>query len=252
MLKQLSYGDLAKRQQSIANMLSAANPLFGKTYLACGDSFTNMKFDDYIDEHGNKGTASDAYSKEYKAYKLYPTVIAENNCMKLVNAASSGMPSYLTAYPGTKTSFYEFVPTLSNEISSADYMTFMFGLNDSGPIGVSTDTDPTTMWGAWNSILSTVLSCNPKIKLGIISPDGWLDESREQAFVEIGKAWGIPVLDFKSAFVPFQTGSRPYSMNQYAVERRNFAMQIDSENSHPNPFGQQYRSTVIESFMKTL
>ena len=91
-----------------------------------------MNYNDYVDEHGNVGLSSDAYNKEYKAYNVYPTVIAANNNMKLINAGSSGMPSYLTAYPGTKTSFYEYVPTLSNEISTADYMTFMLGLNDSG------------------------------------------------------------------------------------------------------------------------
>jgi len=60
-------------------------------------------------------------------------------------------------------------------------MTLMFGLNDSGPVGTSADTDPTTMCGAWNNILSTILSCNPSIKIGIISPDGWLSENLRNA-----------------------------------------------------------------------
>lgn len=252
MLQQLTLQQIAEKQQEILDTLSASNPLYGKTWIACGDSFTNMNFNDYVDISGNVGLSSDGYDRDYRLYKTYPTVIAANNKMHLINAAASGMKSFLTAYSDNTSSFYQKVATLSNEISSADYMTLMFGLNDSGPVGTSADTDPTTMCGAWNNILSTILSCNPSIKIGIISPDGWLSENLRNAQSVIGKAWGIPVLDLKSENIPFQTGSRPYDMNPYAVSQRNSVMQIGSGSTHPSILGQQYRSTVIQNFMKSL
>lgn len=206
-----------------------------------------MKLNDYVDAEGNVGISSDAYDRNYAAYKLYPVIIASANKMKLINAAVGGMPSFLTAYSEEKTAFCEIVGTLSGEISSADYMTLMFGLNDSGTghIGLSTDVCLSTMWGAWNNILSVVLSCNPAIKIGIISPDGWMNESFKNAQKAIGKAWGIPVLDLKSEDVPFQSGTRHYDMNPYAVSQRNKVMQLSAINSHPSLLGQRYRSSLI-------
>lgn len=252
MLQQLTLQQIAEKQQEILDTLSASNPLYGKTWIACGDSFTNMKFDDYVDISGNAGISSDGYDRDYRLYKTYPTVIATNNKMHLINVAAGGMKSFLTAYSDNTSSFYQKVATLSNEISSADYMTLMFGLNDSGPVGTSADTDPTTMCGAWNNILSTILSCNPAIKIGIISPDNWPNENLRNAQSVIGKAWGIPVLDLKSENIPFQTGSRSYDMNPYAVSQRNSILQISQESRHPSILGQQYRSTVIQNFMKSL
>lgn len=252
MLQPLTLQQIAEKQQEILNTLSASNPLFGKTWLVCGDSFTSMNFKDYVDAEGNIGINSDAYDKDHNQYKTYPVVIATANKMKLINATEGGMKSFLTAYTDDSSSFYQKVATLSNEISSADYMTLMFGLNDSGPIGISADNDPTTMCGAWNNILSTILSCNPSIKIGIISPDGWLSENLRNAQHVIGKAWGIPVLDLKSENVPFQSGSRPYEMNPYAISQRNSVMQIGSGSTHPSILAQQYRSTVIQNFMKSL
>ena len=252
MLQPLTLQQIAEKQQEILDTLSASNPLYGKTWLACGDSFTNMNFTDYVDISGNVGISSDAYDRDYRLYKTYPAVIAANNKMHLINTAVGGMKSFLTAYSDTTTSFYQKVATLSNKISSADYMTLMFGLNDSGPAGTSADTDPTTMCGAWNNILSTILSCNPAIKIGIISPDGWLNENLRNAQSVIGKAWGIPVLDLKSENIPFQTGSRSYDMNPYAISQRNSILQISPESKHPSILGQQYRSTVIQNFMKSL
>jgi hypothetical protein len=100
----------------------------------------------------------------------------------------------------------------------------MFGLNSSGVgIGVSSDNGLTSEWGIWNNILSVVLSCNPAIKIGLISPDGWLSERNQALHHNVGKIWGIPVLDLKDENVPFQTGDRPYEMNPYAVQQRNLA-----------------------------
>jgi len=65
-----------------------------------------MNFNDYVDISGNVGLSSDGYDRDYRLYKTYPTVIAANNKMHLINAAASGMKSFLTAYSDNTSSFY--------------------------------------------------------------------------------------------------------------------------------------------------
>ena len=138
------------------NPLNAAggNVLYGKKYVACGDSFTAGDATGYTDANGNTGTNSDFYDQKLKAWKTYPWWIAKRNDMTLVNEAVSG--SVFTNITGRLSPFsverYKAVP------KDADYITLMFGLNECEPdtaqgfdptaiVGTKTDTTNATVWG---------------------------------------------------------------------------------------------------------
>ena len=69
---------------------ASGNVLYGKKYVACGDSFTAGDATGYTDAAGNTGMNSDFYDQKLKAWKTYPWWIAKRNDMTLVNEAVSG------------------------------------------------------------------------------------------------------------------------------------------------------------------
>lgn len=72
---------------------ASGNVLYGKKYVACGDSFTAGDATGYTDAAGNTGTNSDFYDQKLKAWKTYPWWIAKRNDMTLVNEAVSALCS---------------------------------------------------------------------------------------------------------------------------------------------------------------
>lgn len=230
------------------------NPLYGKKYVACGDSFTEGYYAGYIDEHGKSGKESDAYDKWMQVWKTYPWWIAKRNNMTLVNEAKSG--SDFTNVSGAVNPFsatrYTQVP------ADADYITLMFGLNeyniadDPATLGTKTDSDNTTLWGAYNVVLQYFLTNMPYAKIGIIIPDAWMTKSYADAIHEIGEYWGVPVLDMKfSANVPMGIDGRP-NASTVARSLRDNAFTLSASNHHPNLKAQEYRSTFIEDFLRRL
>jgi hypothetical protein len=102
--------------------------LEGKKLVACGDSFTEGDFWNYIDRNGKKDRFSpEVYDKEWGCYMTYPYWIARRNGMKLVNMAKCGST---LALPAEK-KFECFVTEKLDSIpKDADYILFKFGIND--------------------------------------------------------------------------------------------------------------------------
>ena len=147
---------------------ASGNVLYGKKYVACGDSFTAGDATGYTDAAGNTGTNSDFYDQKLKAWKTYPWWIAKRNDMTLVNEAVSG--SVFTNITGRLLPFsverYKAVP------KDADYITLMFGLNECEPdtaqgfdptaiVGTKTDTTNATVWGAYNIVFEYLMKNIP-------------------------------------------------------------------------------------------
>ena len=147
---------------------ASGNVLYGKKYVACGDSFTAGDATGYTDAAGNTGMNSDFYDQKLKAWKTYPWWIAKRNDMTLVNEAVSG--SVFTNITGRLSPFsverYKAVP------KDADYITLMFGLNECEPdtaqgfdptaiVGTKTDTTNTTVWGAYNIVFEYLMKNIP-------------------------------------------------------------------------------------------
>lgn len=234
------------------NEVTKFNILYGKKYVSCGDSYTEGDFSGYTDENGLSGKNSPViYDTNRKMYKTYPWWIAERNNMTLINEAKCGT-TITNAFNGERNPFsvsrYLAIPT------DADYVTLMFGLNEIGltdeQIGSKTDTDNTTLWGAYNIVFKHFLTNMPLAKIGVIIADAWMNEKYANAVKGICKNWGIPVLDLKfdtsiTAGISGRTG-----MNSDAISLRDKVFALS--NNHPSVEAHKYRSTIIEHWLRSL
>ena len=230
-----------------------SNILYGKKYVACGDSFTEGDFTSYTDENGLSGKNSPViYDINRGMYKTYPWWIAERNNMTLVNEAKCG--SDFTNVDGASNPFS--VTRYQNVPKDADYITLMFGLNETSltdaQIGTKADTTNTTLWGAYNIVFEYFLTNMPLAKIGVILADAWMPEKYANAVKEICTYWGIPVLDLKfNNNIPIGIGGRP-GTSAKAKALRDKVFQVSSTNSHPSVKAHEYRSTIIENFLRSL
>lgn len=235
---------------SSLSRLRAMNPLWGKKYVACGDSFTQGDFTNYRDENGNSGADSDAYDPGLGLYKTYPWWIAERNRMVLVNEALCGSTMYSN---GSENAFS--VSRYTKIPRDADYVTLCFGLNETGaPLGTLEDSTNETVMGAWNMVLEYLITNLPYARIGIIIPDAWCTGAMREALIQVAEYWGIPWLDLTGdPRVPLLIGGRREgTVCARAAALRNAAFQISDTDSHPNLKAHEYRSTIVEHFLRSL
>lgn len=241
------------REFTPINAEAHGNVLKGKKWVACGDSYTEGDFTGYTDENGNTLKNSDAYDSEMGVYKTYPWWIAKRNDMTLINEAKCGT----TMHSNNNNAFSEtrYIRVVG---ANADYVTLCFGLNESdySNIGTPTDTDITTLWGAYNTVIKQIISGNPFVKIGIIIPNSWLSETHRNTLIEIAKYWGVPYLDLKGdTSVPITMGGRYESVGGVCDDAnyiRTNAMKVSDDNNHPNVKAHEYLSTIVENFLRSL
>lgn len=229
-------------QDTIVQWLVGSNYLWGKKYVACGDSFTAGDFGERTDEN---------WDDTMQTSKTYPWWIASRNRMTLINEAICGTTMHnngdANAFCLTR---YTQIP------ADTDYITLCFGLNETtATIGSLSDSDNTTVIGAWNIVLEHLITNHPYAKIGIILPDAWCSQEMHDALVSVARYWGIPYLDMKGdPNVPLMIGGRysDVTISEKAVTLRNAAFQMSEEDTHPNLKAHAYRSTVIENFMRSL
>ena len=198
-----------------------SNMLYGKKYVACGDGLTVGEFTGGWDAvRGMK--------------KSYPWWIAERNGMVLVNEAVAGTAMQGNGENAFSVNRYLTVP------QDADYVTLCFGEEKSGvQMGTLEDRDNGTVLGAWNVVLESLLQRLPFGKIGILIPGGRCSEALRTAMVEVAQYWGVPYLDLK-----WDKGGC-----QRAAELKNEAFLTDGV---LNEKGQEWISTAVEAFMRTL
>lgn len=225
---------------------SGENVLAGKKYVACGDSFTDAS---------NLGPGH--YDAELDCYESYAYMIAKRNGMVYAPDAISGSTITVTEsewerYPFSRDR-YKNIP------EDADYITLMFGLNEtSAPLGTEGSTDNTTVWGAWDVVLEWILTNRPRARVGIIISDAWMTQAYAQTLIDIANYWGVPYLDLGGdPKVPLMNGGRRagsgVTCSEKAAELRNRQhYQTYPSDSHPNYEGHVWRSTVIENWMRGL
>ena len=231
-----------KSEDKTLEYLQGMNYLWGKKYVACGDSFTAGDFATKTEETWDEAT------QEYKTYCWH---IANRNRMNLVNEARSGTTMYNN---GNEYAFsvnrYKQIPT------DADYITICFGLNETtAPIGTLEDATNATVIGAWNVVLEYLITNMPYAKIGIIIPDAWCSAAMREALIDVAEYWGIPYLDLTGdPRIPLLINGRRSgpTLSAKAIELRTAAFAISAEDTHPNPKGHAYRSTIIENFMRSL
>lgn len=249
-----------KKLFELIDRINQSNVLYGKKYVACGDSFTEGDFSGWTDADGNTGKSSSyIYDKEMKMYKTYPYWIAKRNNMALINEAKCGSTMALSKnyISGTEEvtvrkpfsyQRYKDIP------SDADYITLWFGLNDinNSNLGAIDDTTNETFYGAWNVVLEYLITNHPYAKIGIIITDAY--DSFNDAVRNIGEKWGIPTLDLMGdKNVPLMMGRKDgINLDSRADTLRRNAFRVSETNFHPNLEAHMYQSTFIENFLRTL
>lgn len=221
--------------------------LTGKKLVACGDSFT---------QYTNAQFPTGIYAGKNKTY---PYLIGLRNNMTVENIAVSG--STIAVNGGTQTQFSD---TLYTTIADdADYILIKYGINDSHlniPIGTINDNVNTTFYGAWNVVLSYIIANHPLAKIGIIVSNG-LDYSASapdgsyyaRATKEIAKKYGIPTLnEWDDPNVPLLNRTGRTDVDSDIRTMRNETFRVSPTNTHENWQAQEYESTFVENFLKSL
>lgn len=228
---------------------SGGNILFGKKWVACGDSFTAGGYN-----------ASDGFDQSVYIYQdgrfagkniVYPYIIGLRNNMTVVNLASGGQTMGQSS--NSFMSLYQSIP------ADADYITIMLGINDkiqSIPVGTAEDSTNTTFCGCYNIAMEHILTNHPFAHIGIMVSHGTNDEIME-ATRNIAERWGVPYLDYGSPQVPLMnrhTG-RNVCAKAREIREKNFCVASDgttATNGHPNTAAHEYESTFIEAWLRTL
>lgn len=234
----------------------ANDVLYGKKWVVCGDSFTAGALSGYTDSEGHTGYESDGFDPIQGKIKTYSYFIANRTGVNVNMLALGG--SDFTNVEGASAPFSNesSAPNYTQIPSDADYITLAYGLNETDltteQIGTKTDTTNETLWGAYNVVLTSILTANPSVKIGIIINDAWMTQTYHDALVGIAKYWGIPYLDLKNGVeIPMGINGRLDECSETAKTLRNSAFKI-AATAHPTPNAHKYRSTVIENFLRSL
>lgn len=199
---------------------------------------------------GDSFTAGDSVGRS----KSYPTLICNRNNMILQDLSANGSYAHYGDYsPLKSTNSYYY----QNVASDVDYITLAYGLNElSTPLGDKNSTDNTTIWGAYNEMLTWLITNRPNAKIGIISNDSWMSVTMRNTLKSIAEYYGIGFLDLKGKDTPLLIGGKYYEdgvdINSDIVTLRTNQYRISNTNSHPNALGQYIRSTIIGNWLKTI
>lgn len=244
------------------------NCLWNKKWAVCGDSFTNGANSGFITDEGR-----------YCGYKkVYPYFIGNRNNMNIVSFFLGGRT---LAYPSdgtfhnsltdpTADCYYQNIP------ADVDYITIYLGINDgnhsvgssddgedtTGYIGLGTIDDNTTAtyYGAWNVVLTWLITNRPFAHIGIIVSNGVRSNEWRMAQINIAKKYGVQYMDlngdqFSPAMLRTVNPDIPSSVKQALIQKQ--AVDPDGNitgtiNRHPNDQAHEYESYNIEAFLRRL
>ena len=243
-------------QESLDNIKNS-NILYGKKYVACGDSFTQG---DFTNSPTQDYTFTDGlYSGQNK---VYPFFIGRRNNMTIVNEAISG--STMTTIDGSShtDSFSRENGRYTQIPADADYITLKFGINDdsthqNAPIGTINDTTNNTFYGAYNVVMDYIIRNHPNAKIGIIVTNG-ANAAIVEATKNIAKKWGVPYLDEATGEqVPLLIRTIKTNVDSSIKRFRDLQWEVNptsgsGNNGHPNAKCHEYESTIVENFLRSL
>lgn len=238
--------------EGIEYSMSVGNVLYNKKIAFCGDSFTSAD---------NLGT--DGFDDYIGCYKSFGWRIANRNKMKLYHDGVGGSTMHIidNDNPNTRSPFaYQRYKNVPND---CDYIILQFGLNESSIAdsdetkGTKESTDVTTMWGSWNTVIEYLITNHPTSRIGVVMSDAWMPQTYYNTLKEICEWWGIPLLDLGgNANIPVMNGGRRsgsgLTLNPKVEELRNATFCTAEGDAHPNDAGHEWRSTVIENFIRGL
>jgi len=237
------------------------NPLWGKSLVVCGDSFTEGDFTGWTDSEGRSLKDSPViYDSEMGVYKTYPWWIAKRNNMRLYNRAKCGGVMALTKKylesPETEDPNFAHpfsYKTYKNLGDDADYILIMYGLNDMFrcALGSIDDTTNETFYGAFNTVLEYLIERYPTTRIGTVVSNAYLSPDFAEAIRRVSVKWGIPYLDLMCDRGISATLSKA-GMCDRARELRNRTYFVSEKNTHPNHIAHEHMSRPIEEFLRKL
>lgn len=240
-------------EEDIQSLSSMSDILFNKKWYSCGDSFTAGEF-----KGDTSGFPTILQDGKYAGQRAnYPYVIGNRTGCNVHNIAVSG--STLAQHAGS-TSANCFTYPVNGRLYSiphdADYITLYFGINDGHngiPVGMPSDNDNSTFWGALNVALGYLVQNFPHARIGVIASNGCDADGYPQAAVDAAKKWGVACLDLDGA-VGCRTMIRcRRSPASDEVKTIIFNQQkVSNDNSHPNAMAHAMESTFIEAWLKSL
>nr|DAK44332.1 MAG TPA: GDSL like Lipase Acylhydrolase [Caudoviricetes sp.] len=225
------------------SMLKASNVLWGKKYVAIGDSFTDAIGTEKITEDGVfKGSP-----------KVYPYIIGNRNNMGVLNQGASG--TTLNQYIVNRK--FESIP------NDVDYITIWFGINDKGHgVQIGSATDKVEAWSnekagstgaAFNYIFEWIFTNRPFAHVGVIVTD-FAEQERRNVIIDCCKRWGVAFLDLYSPTIPMiRTRGEQIELDPKIKEIRGAQFALNgASDMHPNNKAHQWQSSIIENFMRGL
>lgn len=260
----LSNYQIEQAERAIGLNKGYGNILYGKKWAVCGDSFTNS---------GGTGTKIQSGKYTGKNY-TYPWIIGNRNDMDIVQFFGGGRTLAFPENPGTfensltnpnATFYYQNIP------SDVDYITIYLGINDRNhatgsssdgedttgiiPLGTIDDTTVYTYLGAWNVVLTWLITNRPNAHIGMIVTNGIADaDSYRQGQIAIAKKYGMPYIDMNGddrtpAMLRTSNPNIPDTIKKALIEK--WAVNSPS-NEHPNDAAQLFESTFIENFLRSI
>ena len=245
------------------------NVLFGKKWAVCGDSFT--------ESGGVETTIQDG---KYKGRPFtYPWIIGNRNNMDIAKFFGGGRTLAFPAEPDdfdnsltcpSASYYYQNIP------ADVDYITIYLGINDEHhapssnggdgedntgeiPLGTIDDATTATYYGAWNVVLTWLITNRPNAHIGIIVCNGLSIVDYRNAQIAIAQKYGIPYIDLNGdartpAMLRTVNPDIPSAIKQALIAK--WAIDPTGEsgtvNLHPNADAQLFESTFIENFLKSI
>lgn len=230
--------------------------LYGKKWVACGDSFTHGDFSGIDDDDPTKYTFQNGL---YQGQKMvYPYFIGNRTGCIVINEAINGSHMGYKAGRGNK-NFSAENGRYTQIPSDADYITLYFGINDGPnhqniPLGTINDNTNETFYGAWNVVMSYLITNYPKAKIGIIISNACDTIDYPNAEIAIAKKFGVAYLDMngdpKIPFV-FRTNGKP-DLDPSILAQRNNQYYVGNGNGHPNVDCHRDESTFIQAWLESI
>ena len=151
----------------------------------------------------------------------------------------------------------------------------MFGINDSHheqgssggdgeettgeiPIGTVDDTTISTFCGAYNVCLEWLITNRPFAHIGILVSNGMDRDEYRTKTIQIAEKWGVAYIDLNGdERTPMMLRSSNPVHSTTAKNLRLQSQAIDpssgpTRNLHPNGDANQYESTFIEAFLRSI
>lgn len=236
--------------------------MFGKIFCAVGDSITygdDMDAEGFVDDpnitffqwHGDYHSQADGTwdAQSTNIRKTWNYLIAKRHGMTLYNGGVNGstMEGLDDKYGfSLANGRYTKLP------DNIDYLVIWFGWNDAayGTLGTINDNTNESFYGGYNVVLPYLINKYPYTKIGIIVPYG-TDANHREAVRLLGNKWGVAVWDNYQGGTPLYYGKEDSVGVESSIVTSN-RTKFQAAGAHPNHYGHEALSTMIEQWMLSL